>query len=171
MEIIGTQFARCEIFFPELLMAGDAMKSAMEILKPELSRGSGSFVGKYAIGTVQGDVHDIGKNIVAMMLEGNGWQVTDLGIDVAPKTFCDAVAAGKCDVLGMGAYVSLSLPKLEETIKALKSAGLRSKVKIMIGGVPVTQAYADVIGADAYGETAVDAVNKAKALLSPRGRK
>lgn len=168
MDTIGTRFARCEIFFPELLMAGDAMKAAVEILKPELSRGKGSYVGKYAIGTVEGDVHDIGKNIVIMMLEGNGWEVTDLGIDVTPQAFLEAVTDGKCDILGMGAYVSLSLPKLEETIKALKAAGVRDKVKVMIGGVPVTQTCAEQIGADAYGETAVDAVAKAKTLISQR---
>lgn len=165
MDIVGDQFAKSEIFFPELLMAGESMKAALELLKPELSRRGGSYIGKYVIGTVQGDVHDIGKNVVIMMLEGNGWQVTDLGIDVAPERFCEAVEKGNFDILGIGAYLSLSMPEIAKTIEALKQAGLRNKVKIMLGGVPVTQAYADQIGADAYGETAVDAVVKAKSLI------
>jgi corrinoid protein of di/trimethylamine methyltransferase len=166
MDIVGDQFAKSEIFFPELLMAGEAMEEALEVLKPQLSKGKDVYIGKYVIGTVQGDVHDIGKNIVIMMLEGNGWEVTDLGIDVPPQQFCEAIAQGDYDILGIGAYVSLSIPQLETTIKALKEAGLRDKVKIMVGGVPVTQAYADQIGADAYGETAVDAVMKAKKLIN-----
>jgi len=165
MDIVGDQFAKSEIFFPELLMAGEAMKAALELLRPELSKKEGAYIGKYIIGTVQGDVHDIGKNIVIMMLEANGWEVMDLGIDVAPERFCEAVMNGDFDILGMGAYVSLSTPQIEATIKALKDAGLRDKVKIMVGGVPVTQAYADQVGADAYGETAVDTVTKAKKLI------
>ena len=166
MDIVGSQFAKSEIFLPELLMAADAMKAALELLKPELSKkGGGSYIGKYVIGTVEGDVHDIGKNIVIVMLEGNGWEVTDLGIDVAPEKFCEAAEKGNFDILGMGAYVTLSMPKVAETMQALKDAGVRDRVKIMVGGVPVTQAYADQIGADAYGETAVDAVIKAKSLI------
>ena len=130
-----------------------------------ISKGKDIYIGKYVIGTVQGDVHDIGKNIVIMMLEGNGWEVTDLGIDVPPQQFCEAIAQDDYDILGIGAYVSLSITQMETTIKALKEAGLRDRVKIMVGGVPVTQAYAEQIGADAYGETAVDAVIKAKSLI------
>lgn len=166
MDIVGSQFAKSEIFLPELLMAADAMKAALELLKPALSKKGGSFyIGKYGIGTVEGDVHDIGKNIVIVMLEGNGWEVTDLGIDVAPEKFCEAAEKGNFDILGIGAYVTLSMPKMAETMQALKDAGVRDKVKIMVGGVPVTQSYADQIGADAYGETAVDAVIKAKSLI------
>ena len=166
MDMVGSQFAKSEIFLPELLMAGDAMKAALGLLKPELSKGGGgSYVGKYVIGTVEGDVHDIGKNIVVMMLEGGGWEVTDLGIDVTPGEFCEAAGKGKFDIIGIGAYVTLSMPKIAETMQALKDAGLRDRVKIMVGGVPVNQAYADRIGADAYGETAVDAVIKAKRLI------
>jgi 5-methyltetrahydrofolate--homocysteine methyltransferase len=166
MDIVGDQFARSEIFFPELLMAGDAMKEALELLKPELSSGEHAYLGKCVIGTVRGDVHDIGKNIVIMMLEGNGFEVTDLGIDVPPERFCEAVASGTYDIVGMGAYVSLSLPDMEATIEALQEAGLRNKVKIMVGGVPVTREYAEQIGADAYGETAVDAVSRARNLVN-----
>ena len=165
MDIVGDQFTKSEIFFPELLMAGEAMKAALELLRPELSEREGAYIGKYVIGTVQGDVHDIGKNVVIMMLEANGWEITDLGIDVGPEKFCEAVKDGDSDILGMGAYLSLSMPQIEATIKALKDASLRDKVKIMVGGVPVTQAYADQVGADAYGETAVDAVIKAKSLI------
>ena len=166
MDVVGSQFARSEIFLPELLMAGDAMRAALELLKPELSKGGGgSYIGKYIIGTVEGDVHDIGKNIVVMMLEGGGWEVTDLGIDVTPEEFCEAAGEGDFDIIGIGAYVTLSMPKIAETMQALKDAGLRDRVKIMVGGVPVNQAYADKIGADAYGETAVDAVIKARSLI------
>ena len=165
MNTIGDRFARQEIFFPELLMAGEAMKEALNLLKGELSKDRGAYLGKCVIGTVQGDVHDIGKNIVIMMLEGNGWDVTDLGIDVPPEQFCQAVADGDFDIVGIGAYVSLSLPNMEKTVLALKEAGLRDRVKIMVGGVPVTQAFADQIGADAYGETAIEAVTKARDLI------
>ena len=165
MNTIGDRFARQEIFFPELLMAGEAMKEALNLLKGELSKDRGAYLGKCVIGTVQGDVHDIGKNIVIMMLEGNGWDVTDLGIDVPPEQFCQAVADGDFDIVGIGAYVSLSLPDMEKTVLALKEAGLRHRVKIMVGGVPVTQAFADRVGADAYGETAIEAVTKARALI------
>jgi len=165
MDIVGNQFASGEIFFPELLISGDTMKEALELIKPEFTKGQSAYLGKCAIGTVQGDVHDIGKNIVIMMLEGNGWEVTDLGIDVSPEQFCEAVQNGGYDVLGLGAYVSLSMSEMGTIIKALKEAGLRDKVKIMVGGVPITQEFADRIGADAYGKTAVDAAVKARALI------
>lgn len=167
LDIVGGQFARGEVYFPELLLAGDAMKESLELLKPELSRGGGPRVGKYVIGTVRGDLHDIGKNIVIMMLEGNGWEVVDLGIDVSPEQFCRAVAEG-CDIVGLGAYVSLSMPEVEATISALKEAGLRDRVKVMVGGVPVNQEFARRVGADAYGATAVDAVMEARKLRSAR---
>ncbi len=165
MDIVGNQFATGEAFFPELLISGDTMKAALELLKPEFTQGRSAYLGKCAIGTVRGDVHDIGKNIVIMMLEGNGWEVTDLGIDVSPEQFCEAVQKGGYDVIGLGAYVSLSMPEMGTIIEALKEAGLRDKVKIMVGGVPITQEYADRIGADAYGRTAVDAAQKARAMI------
>jgi len=165
LDIVGRQFAKSEIFLPELILAGDAVKEVLKLLKPELTKRERSYLGKYVIGTVRGDVHDLGKDVVIMMLEGNGWEVTDLGIDVSPEQFCKAVKKGDFDILGLGAYVSITMPEIETVIKALKDAGLRDKVKVMIGGVPVTQAYADRVGADAYGETAVDAVIKAKQLI------
>jgi len=166
MEIVGSHFEKSEIFFPELLMAADAMKASIELLRPELSEKEGAYVGKYVIGTVQDDAHDIGKNIVILMLEGNGWDITDLGIDVSPEKFCDVIEKGNFDILGLSALLTFTMPKLAETISALKTAGLREKVKIMVGGVPVTQSYADQIGADAYAKNAIEAVAKAKSLVN-----
>ena len=166
MEITGRRFEEGEFFFPELLMAGDAMKASMELLQPELTKKEGSYVGKYVIGTVQGDAHDIGKNIVIMMLEGSGWEVNDLGIDVSPEKFCDIIKKGDFDILGLSALLTFSMPKQAETINALKTAGLRDRVKVMVGGVPVTQSYADQIEADAYAKNAVEAVAKAKSLMN-----
>ena len=162
---IGSSFEKGEIFLPELLMAGDAMKAVIELLRPELAKRGASYAGKYAIGTVQGDLHDIGKNIVILMLEGNGWEVTDLGIDVSPEHFCEAIKNKDFDILGMSALLTFTMPKMAETISALKAAGLRNRVKIMVGGVPVAQSFADQIGADAYAKDAVEAVAKANRLL------
>jgi 5-methyltetrahydrofolate--homocysteine methyltransferase len=166
IEKVGQQFEIGEIYFPELLLAGKAMKGALAQLKPELSKKMEANVGKFLIGTVQDDMHDIGKNIVSMFMEANGWEVTDLGIDLPPENFCEAITKGDYDILGMSALLTLSMPYMEKTIKALKEAGLREKVKIIIGGVSVTQEYADQIGADAFGKDAVEAVRKAKQLIS-----
>ena len=141
------------------------MKTALARLKPELAKNSSAIVGKYVIGTVKGDIHDIGKNIVIMMLEGNGWDVTDLGIDVATETFVKAVREGDYQVLGMSALLTTTISRLAETIEVLKSEGLRDKVKVMVGGVSVTKEYASKIGADAFGKDAVDAVVEAKNLI------
>jgi len=165
IEKVGDLFARGEYYFPELLMAGEAMKTALELLKPELSKRSESQVGKFLIGTVKDDMHDIGKNIVSMFLEANGWEVTDLGIDQPPESFCEAVKKGDYDILGLSALLTLSMPYLGETIDALKEAGLRNKVKVMVGGVSVTPEYAAQSGADAYGKDAVDAVRTANLLV------
>jgi len=165
MDRIGSAFENGEIFLPELLMAGDAMKAALELLRPELAKRGVPYIGKYAIGTVQGDLHDIGKNIVILMLEGNGWEVTDLGTDVSPEQFCEVVRKGDFDVLGMSALLTFTMPKMAETISALKAARLRDKMKIMVGGAPVTQTFTEKIGADAYARDAVEAVAKAKSLL------
>jgi len=166
MNQVGDSFEKGDIWLPELLMAGDAMKSSIELLRPELAKKGVASSGKYAIGTVQGDLHDIGKTIVIMMLEGNGWDVTDLGTDVSPEQFCDVIKNGDFDILGLSALLSFTLPKIPETINALDAAGLRDRVKVMVGGVPLTQSFADQIGADAYGKDAVEAVTKAKDLLS-----
>ena len=153
------------MFFPELLMAANAMKAAVSLLKPELSKTKGVTVGKYLIGTVPGDAHDIGKNIVIMMLEQNGWEVTDLGIDVPEEKFCKAVKEGDYDILGLSALLTFTMPMLTDVINALKVAGLRDKVKIMVGGAPVTEKIATEAGADAYANDAVEAVKKAKGLI------
>ena len=165
MEIIGEQFEKGDVFFPELLMAANAMKAAVSLLKPELAKTKGVTAGKYLIGTVPGDAHDIGKNIVIMMLEQNGWEVTDLGIDVPEEKFCKAVKEGDYDILGLSALLTFTMPMLTDVINALKVAGLRDKVKIMVGGAPVTEKIAVEAGADAYANDAVEAVKKAKALI------
>jgi 5-methyltetrahydrofolate--homocysteine methyltransferase len=165
MNRVGKDFEDGQIFLPELLMAGDAMKASVELLRPELSGTGAAYAGKYVIGTVEGDLHDIGKNIVILMLEGNGWEVTDLGRDIPPQRFCEEIEKGSYDILGLSALLTFTLPKMPETINLLKEAGLRNKVKIMVGGVPLNQSFADQIGADAYARDAVEAVVKAKELL------
>lgn len=163
---VGELFRKGQYFFPELLISGEAMKAAVDILKPVLSQSGIPPTGKYLIGTVQGDVHDIGKNIVAMMLEGNGWEVTDLGVDISPERFCSAVRHGNFDIVGLSSLLTTTMAKQAETIRALQAAGLRQKVMVMVGGAPVTQAYAESIGADGYASDAVEAVKKAAALAA-----
>jgi len=162
---VGELFESGEYFLPELLISGEAMKAGVEQLRPVLSQSDAPAAGKYLIGTVEGDVHDLGKNIVIMMLEANGWEVTDLGIDVSPEQFCKAVEEGDFDIVGMSALLTFTAPKLDETIKALQSAGLRRKIKVMIGGAPTRQDYADEIGADAYAKNAAEAVRKSTILV------
>jgi len=167
MQVIGEQFESGEIFLPELLMAGEAMKTILKLLRPLLAKQEGvtSYAGRVAIGTVQGDVHDIGKNIVVMMLEGNGWEVTDLGIDVSPEEFCRAVKENDLQILGLSALLTVTMPNQARTIEALKAAGLRDKVKVAIGGAMCSQSYADQIGADCYAADAIEAVRKFKLLV------
>lgn len=169
MDRVGSSFEKGEIFFPELLMAGDAMKASIELLRPELAKREASYVGKFAIGTVQGDLHSIGKEIVILMLEGNGWDVTDLGVDVSPEKFCNVIEKCDFDILGLSALLTFTMPQMAKTVSALETAGLRDRVKIMIGGAPVTQSFADQIGADAYGKDAIEAVAKARRLVNKRG--
>lgn len=167
MQVVGEQFGNGEIFLPELLMAGEAAEAATKLLKPLLARQKGGrgYTGKTAIGTVQGDVHDIGKNIVIMMLEANGWDVTDLGVDVAPEDFCVAVRENEFQVLGLSALLTGTMPKQRETIEALRAAGLRDKVRVAIGGAMCTQQWADQVGADCYATDAAEAVGKFKLLV------
>jgi len=165
MQVVGEQFEKGEIFLPELLMSGEAAGAVLKWLRPLLTRREDKLNRKAAIGTVQGDIHDIGKNIVIMMLEGNGWEVTDLGIDVAPEDFCSAVREGDFQILGMSSLLTTTLPNAGKTIEALKAAGLRDKVKIMVGGAPVTKEWADKIGADAYAADGAVAVKVAVALI------
>ncbi len=148
-------------------MAGEAAKVAMKLLRPLLTKQEGvtGYTGKAAIGTVQGDVHDIGKNIVLMMLEANGWDVTDLGVDVAPEEFCTAMKENNFQILGLSALLTGTMPNQRETIEVLKAAGLRGKVKVAIGGAMCTQRWADQIGADCYAADAAEAVEKFRLLI------
>jgi len=166
MNRVGKDFEDGQIFLPELLMAGDAMKASIELLRPELARKGAGYAGRYVIGTVEGDLHDIGKNIVILMLEGNGWEVTDLGTDVSPQRFSEEIKKGSYDILGLSALLTFTMPKMPETINFLKKAGLRDRVKVMVGGAPLNKSFADQIGADAYARDAVQAVVKAKELLN-----
>lgn len=165
IKVVGKRFRSGEIFLPEVLLSGEAMKAGMAVLKPVWLKEGVPSRGKVAIGTVEGDVHDIGKNIVLMMLEGNGWSVTDLGVDIPAEKFCSVVKETDLDILGLSALLTTTIPRLKEVIDALKAAGLRNKVKIMVGGVAVTQQYADEIGTDSYAANAVEAVDKAALLL------
>ncbi|MHC4509668.1 MAG: corrinoid protein [Planctomycetota bacterium] len=164
MDIVGARFKKNEIYIPEVLIAARAMKMAMEILEPELIKAGVEPVGKLLIGTVQGDLHDIGKNLVAMMLKGAGFEVIDLGVDVGPEKFVEQIRASNAQLVGMSALLTTTMPGMERTIKALKDAGVPAKV--MIGGAPVTQDYADKIGADGYAPDAASAVDMAKSLVA-----
>ncbi len=164
MDVIGDRFKKNEVYIPEVLIAARAMKMSMEILEPELAKAGVKPRGKLLIGTVQGDLHDIGKNLVAMMLKGAGFEVIDVGVDVGPEKFVEQAKATGVDVVGMSALLTTTMPSMEKTVKALKDAGLSAK--IMIGGAPVTQGYADKIGADGYSPDAASAVDLAKTLVA-----
>jgi len=164
MNVVGERFKNNEIYIPEVLIAARAMKMAMEILEPELTKAGVEPVGKLLIGTVQGDLHDIGKNLVAMMLKGAGFEVIDLGVDVGPEKFVEQAKGRGAQLVGMSALLTTTMPSMEKTVKALREAGISAKV--MIGGAPVTQAYADKIGADGYSPNAASAVDLAKSLVA-----
>jgi 5-methyltetrahydrofolate--homocysteine methyltransferase len=164
MDVVGERFKKNEIYIPEVLISARAMKTAMAVLEPELVKAGVEPVGKLLIGTVQGDLHDIGKNLVAMMLKGSGFEVIDLGVDVSPEKFVEQVKAAKAQLIGMSALLTTTMPGMEKTIKAVKDAGI--PVKVMIGGAPVTQDYADRIGADGYAPDAASAVDLAKSLVA-----
>ncbi len=164
MDIIGARFKKNEVYIPEVLIAARAMKMAMAILEPELAREGVEPLGKCLIGTVQGDLHDIGKNLVAMMLKGAGFDVVDLGVDVEPEKFVEQVRAANAHVVGLSALLTTTMPGMEKTLKALRDAG--ASIKVMIGGAPVTPDYADRIGADGYAADAASAVDIAKSLVA-----
>jgi 5-methyltetrahydrofolate--homocysteine methyltransferase len=166
MAEVGKRFEEGEYYVPELLIAARAMKEGLALLKPLLAEAKVKAAGRVAAGTVKGDLHDIGKNLVCMMLEGAGFEILDLGTDVSPEKFVDAVQTGKADVICMSALLTTTMPNMVATIDALKAAGLRSKVKVMIGGAPVTDSYARQIGADGYAPDASRAVALAKSLLA-----
>lgn len=164
MDEVGRRYEAEEYFVPELLLAARAMKGAMELLRPLLAERGAEPTGRVAIGTVQGDLHDIGKNLVASLLEGGGFEVYDLGTDVAPEKFIAAVHERGAQIVCLSALLTVTMPSMKATIDALRDAGIREKVKVMIGGAPVTQQYADEIGADAFGENASVAVSLARQL-------
>ena len=164
MDVVGARFKKNEIYIPEVLLAARAMKMGMDILKPEIIKAGIKPIGKCLVGTVQGDLHDIGKNLVAMMLKGAGFEVVDLGVDVGPDKFVEQVKTQGVQVVGMSTLLTTTMPGIEKALKAIKDAGVL--VKIMIGGAPVTQDYADKIGADGYAADAASAVDVAKSLVS-----
>jgi len=166
MDIIGAKFKKNEVYVPEVLIAARAMHAGMDILRPKLAETGVKNIGKVAIGTVKGDLHDIGKNLVKMMLEGAGFEVIDLGIDVSPDKFVEAAKEHKPNIIAMSALLTTTMVNIPEVIKALEVAGLRDKVKIMIGGAPITQNYADQIGADGCSPDAASAVDKAKTFVT-----
>jgi 5-methyltetrahydrofolate--homocysteine methyltransferase len=165
MEVVGQRMKSGECFIPEVLLSARVMQGALDILKPNLAEGEGSSLGTVVIGTVEGDLHDIGKNLVGMMLSGGGFDVVNLGTGVTTEQFVKAVKEHDATIVGMSALLTTTIPRMKETIDALAEAGLRDKVKVMIGGAPVTQAFADEIGADGYGPNAGSAVERAKALI------
>ena len=165
MNELGDAFKNGEVFVPEVLVAARAMKAGTAIIKPMLMAENVQSLGTVAIGTVEGDLHDIGKNLVGMMLEGTGFTVMDLGENVEPAKFVEAVKNG-AQIIGMSALLTTTMPNMSATIKALEEAGLRDKVKVMIGGAPITQEYADQIGADGYSTDAASAAELAKKLIA-----
>jgi methylmalonyl-CoA mutase cobalamin-binding domain/chain len=168
LEEVGARFERGDFFVPEMLIAGKAMAGALEILRPLLAETGAETIGTVVIGTVKGDVHDIGKNLVNIMFEGAGFQVIDLGVQVSPEKFVDAVKTHKPDIVGFSAFLTTTMPMFKANINALTKAGLREQVIVMVGGAPVTQEYADVVGADGYAADASAAVVKAKELIKRR---
>jgi 5-methyltetrahydrofolate--homocysteine methyltransferase len=163
---VGRLFEENEYFVPEMLVSARAMQGGLALLKPHLAAGGSVSTGKAVVGTVKGDLHDIGKNLVAMMLEGAGFEVIDLGTDVTPDKFVKAVIEHKPHVIGMSALLTTTMPSMSGTVKALQEAGVRDQVKVMIGGAPVTDGFARQIGADGYSPDASSAVRLAKALVA-----
>jgi 5-methyltetrahydrofolate--homocysteine methyltransferase len=165
MAEVGRLFEIGEYYVPEMLISARAMQSGLAVLKPLLKEADVKPAGRVIIGTVKGDLHDIGKNLVAMMLEGAGFEIKDMGTDVSPEKFVEEVKGGGVDVVALSALLTTTMPNMKATIDALKAAGLRDKVKVMIGGAPVTDSYAQQIGADGYSPDASRAVNLAKSLV------
>ncbi len=166
MAEVGDRFARNEFYVPEMLIAARAMQGGLAILKPLLAEDEVVSAGRVIIGTVKGDLHDIGKNLVSMMLEGAGFEVTDLGVDVAPQKFAEAVKENEAQIVALSALLTTTMTMMKDTIVTLSEAGVRDQVKVIIGGAPVTQKYADEIGADGYADDAGGAVKAAQKLLA-----
>ena len=168
LEEVGARFERGDYFVPEMLIAARAMQGALDILRPLLAETGAKPIGTYVMGTVKGDVHDIGKNLVNIMLEGAGFTVHDLGVNVAPEVFIDAINEHKPDIVGFSAFLTTTMPMFKANINALEKAGIRDNVIVMVGGAPVTQEYADKVGADAYAPDASTAVRMAKDLIQKK---
>ena len=166
MGIVGEKFKKNEVFVPEVLIAARAMNAGMDILKPALIETGVESIGKIIIGTVKGDLHDIGKNLVKMMMEGSGFEVIDLGTDVSPEDFVAAVKEHQPNILGMSALLTTTMPQMQKTVEALEESKLRDQVIVMVGGAPVTEKYAEEIGADAYARDAATAASVAKERIS-----
>jgi 5-methyltetrahydrofolate--homocysteine methyltransferase len=168
LEEVGARFERGDYFVPEMLIAGKAMSGALNVLRPLLAETGAETVGTFLMGTVKGDVHDIGKNLVNIMLEGAGFKVIDIGVQVAPEKFVAAINEHQPDILGMSAFLTTTMPMFKVNIHEITKAGLRDKVIIMVGGAPVTQEYADVVGADGFAADASTAVRVAKDLIQKK---
>jgi methylmalonyl-CoA mutase cobalamin-binding domain/chain len=168
LEEVGARFERGDYFVPEMLIAGRAMAGAMEVLRPLLAETGVETIGKFLMGTVKGDVHDIGKNLVNIMLEGAGFEVIDLGVQVAPEKFVEKIIEHQPDIVGMSAFLTTTMPMFKANLNALQKAGLRDTVIVMVGGAPVTQEYADAVGADGYAPDASATVKRAKDLLKKK---
>jgi 5-methyltetrahydrofolate--homocysteine methyltransferase len=166
MDEVGRRFEANEYFVPELLISARAMKAALELIRPLLTARGDQPLGRVAIGTVKGDLHDIGKNLVGSLLEGGGFEVIDLGVNVSPEKFIATINEKQANIIAMSALLTTTMPSMKTTIDALKQAGVRDKVKVLIGGAPITQKYADEIGADGYSESAVGAVALAKKAVT-----
>ena len=166
MGVVGEKFKNNEFYVPEVLIAARAMKAGMELIRPQLLEEKVEPLGIASIGTVKGDLHDIGKNLVAMMLEGAGFEVVDLGIDVPPEKFIESVKEQGVQVICMSALLTTTMPAMKTTVDALKEAGLSDRVRTMVGGAPITQAYADQIGANGYAPDAASAADQAKELIA-----
>lgn len=165
MNEVGRRFECSEFFIPELLLAARAMKASLELLRPILARCGSEPIGRAVVGTVRGDLHDVGKNLVASLLEGGGFHVVDLGVNVAPEKFVTAALEHRAQIVGLSALLTTTMPSMRLTIEAFRTAGIRDRVKILVGGAPVTQRFADEIGADGYGENAPAAVAMARSCL------
>ncbi|MCF7669988.1 MAG: corrinoid protein [Verrucomicrobia bacterium] len=166
MDEAGRRFEAGEYFIPEMMLAARAMKAALNLIRPVLLREGAQYVGTVVIGTVKGDLHDIGKNLVAAMLEGSGFEVKDLGVDVAPEKFVDTVKETGAGIIAMSALLTTTMPSMKLTVDVLKQDGLRDKVKVMVGGAPLSPRYAEEFGADGYSENAAAAVNLARKLVT-----
>lgn len=165
MDVVGEKFRRNELFIPEVLISAKSMHAGMEVLRPKLVESGAKPAGKVVIGTVKGDLHDIGKNLVGMLMEGAGYQVIDIGIDIPSEKFVEAVKVHQPQVVGLSALLTTTMPRMKEVIESLREAGIRNQVKVMVGGAPVTEKFAHDIGADGYAPDAANAAEKVRQLL------